>query len=547
MIEEFLTQNLNQHYDQLRNNRQRYTAHLIYIFSENLFLPREFRSKVLAVIISANDAELIEFMAYRSTIVDLRDAVRILKDQNDIPKLTSKRKIAINKSYLARMNPNKLHYHLLKYSGEAFREVIDLTHPHPTIFQDPDFQSVVFGENVGAIGEIRKILNADPSEEDVIKLMETYSIPWHYLKQRVKFGKAVYKKLIETESLPVLLRQINRLEYHDLIEKRLLKADKVKMNFFEIYGTWKQQLFGNKGQDKLVNLCEKALEDSIRNFPNMGKVAIVGDLSPSMDFAAEFSIMLSLVLSMAYEDSSLFFFNNKCTEVEIPSNFYDATQLVATTRTSGMTAPATVIELWNSKEYAYNFDTVIIITDECENRSGQSGRNFAHEWQIHQRSNPLTKLLFLSVGNYRFMTDSLNQLELEVNRIQIPENVATGFKMLQAILVSLAHPGLFEIQLSAIEKALGTKPVKEVQMNVNRERTYFVLSELIVTIKDLCVLSTGTRTFEKEIKTEATKLAIVLRSLGFVSDEQKLRSLDYSDFDTVELFLEELSTKIKLM
>ncbi|KKN93666.1 hypothetical protein LCGC14_0194990 [marine sediment metagenome] len=545
-MEEFLTQNLNQHYDQLRENKRRYTAHLIYIFSENLFLPREFKSKVIAAVISANDPELLELMAFRSTIVDLRDALRILKTQKNIPKLTSKRKVVINKFYLGRLSQSKLHYHILKYSGEAFREVIDLTHPHPTIFQDSDFQSVVFGENKGVIGEIRKILNAEPSEEDVIKLMETYSIPWHYLKQRVQFGEKVYKKLIETESLPVLLRQINRLDYHDLIEKKLLETDKVRMNFFEIYSTWKQQLFSNKGQDKLVNLCEIALKDSVRNFPNMGKVAIVGDISPSMEFAAEFSIMLSLVLGMAYEDSSLFFFHRDCIEADIPTDFYSATQLVARTRTASYTAPATVIDKW-IREY-YSFDTVIVITDEEENRPSQNGRGFAQEWKLYNLYNPLTKLLFLTVGDSRYMTDDLTHFELEATRIQIPDNVATGFKMLQAILVSLAHPGLFEIQLSVIEKALDSNPVKEVQMTVNRERSYFVLSELIVTIKDLCVLSdSGTRTFEKEIRTEATKLAIVLRSLGFVSDEQTLRNLDYSAFDTVELFLEELSTKIKLM
>lgn len=501
----------------------------------------------MAALISANDAELIEFMSYRSTIVDLRDALRLLKTVHTIPKLTSKRKETLNKHYLGKLNQAKLNYQILKYSGEAFREVIDQTHPHPDIFQDKDFQSVVFGNNIGQIGEIRSILNQKPKEDDIIKLMETYNIPWHYLKQRVTFTDKIYLKLIETESLPVILRRLRDFRsYIEPIEKKLLQTENLKMNFFELYEIWKSQTFSTNGQMHLVQLCEAALKDSTRNLTNLGKVAIVGDISPSMNFAAEFSIMLSLVLGMAYKDASLYFFSSDCENPALPPSFYGATQMVAKTHTKGGTAPGTVPEFWEKQKET--FDTVIIITDEQENRQSHRGWSFAQEWHRYILRNPLTKLLFLSVGRDQSMTRALDSLGHEFVRVSIPEVASEGFKILQALLVSLAHPGLFEIKISAIEHALKNKPVQEVQFTVNKERSFFILSELIVTIKDLCALSgTGNRTFEKEIRTESTKLAIVLKSLGFVSDETALRNLDYGDFDTVELFLEELTTKIKLM
>ncbi|MHA1503300.1 MAG: hypothetical protein ACTSSB_15800 [Candidatus Heimdallarchaeota archaeon] len=515
--------NLKYHYDKQREQKIEYVSQLIYSEGFQLNLPHEIKAVILAAAISHNDSELFSFAKeiLHCNILDVRDAIRLLSKQKEIPRLTSKRKVMINEEFFAKLPEETLRFHLLKYSEDAFREVIKLTHPHPDIFQDKTFQKNVFGQKGGVIGEIRDMLK-NPTLKDAKELIYDYKLPFHYL--RSKLPKSLFAKLIpsliETEALPVIMRNFGNLVIYNsqikllrLLENRISKIDHLQMNLGEL------SMFISRFEYKLtpgtITKLAKFGDNIIINSSkeiNLGdNIAIIGDASASMRYAIEFATMLATIINYRSKNSDLIFFNNTIFRPDkIPTNFTEVQDYVKKNQAYGATAPALVIE-----EYLKNktkFDTLLFITDEEETMSGNQYQNIGAASEEYLKFSPNTRFIFLTIGQSKGMTIALDNKGIPYVRLEISSNMDIAMKSIQTLLYTLASPLLKEITLKSIQKELdkGIEP-KAIVRQLKLKGFYFTLGQILTTIDDLTMLDIDNT---KIVISEMTKLKEILHALG---------------------------------
>lgn len=530
MMISLLEPDLKYHYDLMTTKKMDYFSHLIYTRGLQLNLPYEIKRFILGATISTNDSEFFSFIINQlhCNILDVRDAIRLINDQKEIPRLTSKRKRMINELFFAQLSPRTLLFHLLKYSTSAFREVIDLTHPHPDIFQDKTFQKNVFGEKGGEIGKIKDLLKK-PSLSNARELIHQYRLPFHYL--RAKLPKELFTKLIpdifEKEALSVLIRNYDWFNQYvpsnktkSLLSERIKRTDSLYMNLGELFLFIKKhrKTFPRKIIDKLCIFCDAIIDKASKEI-NLGeKVAIIGDASGSMDYAIDFATILTSIIYTKTLDAELHFFNREHIYPSIaPKNFDSTLKIVDEVKAEGATAPASVIEDFIAEKKQFN--TIIFVTDEKENTRGKQYPNLAAASVDYLHSFPSTKVIFLTVGKYQGMSDSLKEKGIQVSRIEITNNMDVALKSLQTLLYTLASPLLKKITLNIINEELdkGTTPQKIVdELKINGY--FFTLGQVLTTIDDLTMLDLD------DIKitvSEMTKLKEILFALGYtdLSDE----------------------------
>ncbi|MBD3190243.1 MAG: hypothetical protein GF308_06350 [Candidatus Heimdallarchaeota archaeon] len=526
--------NLKYHYELMTKNKMDYFTHLIYTEGFHLNLPYEVKRFILGAAISANDPELFSFIINHlyCNILDVRDAIRLINSQQEIPRLTSKRKKMINELFFAQLSPQTLLFHLLKYSTSAFQEVIDLTHPHPDIFQDKTFQKNVYGEKGGKIGEIKDILK-NPSLSSARELIHKYRLPFHYLKSKLpqKLVTELIPDIFEEEGLSVLIRNYEEFKPYipthqlkSLLSERISNTDSFQMNLGELFSFIKKyrKEFPQKVTEKLCTFCDVIIDEASQEI-NLGeKVAIIGDASGSMSYAIDFATILTSIIYTKALGAELHFFNSKHIYPSItPKNFESALKISEEVNARGYTAPAVVIEDFLVEKKQFN--TIIFVTDEQENTKGKKYPNLAAAFVDYLNLFPTTKILFLTVGKYRRMSDSLKEKGVEVARIKITNNMDVALKSLQTLLYTLASPLLKEITLNIINEELdkGVTPQKIVD-ELKVKGYFFTLGQVLTTIDDLTMLDLN------DIKitlAEMTKLKEILLALDYVALSNEITNI----------------------
>ncbi|NHK32322.1 MAG: hypothetical protein FK730_13285, partial [Asgard group archaeon] len=515
--------NLKYHFDKQEEQKMEYISHLVYSDGFRLNLPREVKPVILAAAISHNDPELFTFVIdlLHCNILDVRDAIRILKKQKEMPKLTSKRKVMINDHFFARLDEETLRFHLLKYSSDAFREVINLVHTHPDTFQDKTFQKNVYGEKLGVIGEIRDILK-NPTISSAKALIYKYKLPFHYL--RSKLPKSIFSKILptifETEALSVLIRNLQNFtafEEHSkliqLLNKRIMKTDQLLMNLGELYifiRNNEKNLPANV-KTRLYNYCDEIIKKASKEINLGDNVAIIGDASGSMVYAIEFASLLTSIINLRSKNPELIFFNDTTFAPKvIPKKFKDVLTIAANNKARGSTAPSLVIEEFLKKKKS--FETLIFITDEVETTKGKKYKQIGEACADYIKQYPNTKILFLTVGRSQYMTGNLTIKNVPFTRLEITDNMDIALKSIQTLLYTLASPLLKEITIKSIQKELdkGTEPNKIVR-EIKMKGYYFTLGQTLTIIDDLTMLDIDDTTM---IISELTKLKEILVALG---------------------------------
>lgn len=517
--------NLKYHYDKQKEEKIEYISQLIYTEAFHLNLPHQIKAVILAGAISHNDPELFSIAVelLHCNILDVRDAIRLLNRQRQIPRLTSKRKIMINETFFAKIPAETLRFHILKYSANAFREVFNVTHPHPDIFQDKNFQKNVYGEKGGVIGEIRDILKT-PTLDAAKKLIYDYKLPFHYV--RSKLPKALFAKVIptmfKTEALPVLIRNYdyfaNIVGYsvvQRLIEERIMKTEKLQMNLGELSKFIKKnkKTLSKRVKQKLTNYCDEIIVNASKEINLGDNIAIIGDASGSMVYAIEFATMFAAIINYRSKNSDLIFFNDTIFRPsKIPENFSDVQDYVAKNKARGSTAPALVIEEYLKKKT--KFDTLIFITDEWETMKGNKYSNIGTACKDYTLFSPNSRIIFLTVGRDRGMSTKLEHYGIPYTRLEISSEMDIALKSIQTLLFTLASPLLKEITLKSIQKELdlGTKP-KEIVRRLKMKGFYFTLGQILTTIDDLTMLDIDNT---RIVISEMTKLKEILQALGHI-------------------------------
>ncbi len=515
--------NLKYHFDKQKGQKVEYVSQLIYSEGFQLSLPHQIKAVILAAAISHNDSELFSIAKeiLRCNILDVRDAIRLLAKQKEIPRLTSKRKVMINEEFFAKIPEETLRFHLLKYSEDAFREVIKLTHPHPDIFQDKTFQKNVFGEKGGTIGEIRDILK-NPTLKDAKKLIYKYKLPFHYVRSKLSESlfTALIPNLIETEALPVIIRNFGNLATYEsqttllhLLEKRISKIDHLQMNLGELstFITLFENKISIEFKTKLTKYCDEIIINASKEINLGDNIAIIGDASGSMSFAIKFASMLASIVNLRSKNSDLIFFNDTIFRpAKIPTNFAEVQDFVKENKARGTTAPALVIEEYLKKKK--KFDTLLFITDEEETMHGKKYRNIGTASRDYIKFSPNTRFIFLTVGHSKGMTEALASQGIPFVRLEISSNMDIAMKSIQTLLYTLASPLLKEITLKSIQKELdkGIEP-KAIVRQLKLKGFYFTLGQILTTIDDLTMLDIDNT---KIVISEMTKLKEILHALG---------------------------------
>jgi len=90
-----IEQDLKYHYQKQQEHQIEYMSHLIYTQGFRLNIPPEIKRYILGGAISNGNIELFESIVdlLYCNILDVRDAIRLINNQKEIPRLTSKRKI----------------------------------------------------------------------------------------------------------------------------------------------------------------------------------------------------------------------------------------------------------------------------------------------------------------------------------------------------------------------------------------------------------------------------------------------------------------------
>ena len=517
--------NLKYHYDKQKEFKLDYISQLIYTEGFQLNLPHQIKAVILAGAISHNDPELFSIAVelLHCNILDVRDAIRLLQKQKQIPRLTSKRKKMINETFFAKLPEEKLRFHLLKYSTDAFREVINLTHPHPDVFQDKTFQKNVYGEKGGIIGMIRDILK-NPTIKDAKKLIYEFNLPFHYVRSKLPktFFAKVVPTLFKTESLPVLIRNFeNLVQYVDysevqrLLEERIMKSEKLQMNLGELSNFIMKNDIALSKRVKLMltNYCDEIILNASKEINLGDNIAIIGDASGSMSFAIEFATMLATIINFRSRNSDLVFFNNLLFRpIKIPENFTEVQDYVKKNKARGSTAPALVIEEYLKKKA--KFDTLLFITDEWETMKGKKYANIGAACKAYTQFSPNTRFIFLTIGKGNDMSRKMDQYGVPFVRLEISSNMDIALKSIQTLLFTLSSPLLKEITLKSIQKELdlGTEP-KAIVRQLKMKGFYFTLGQILTTIDDLTMLDIDNT---RIVISEMTKLKEILQALGHI-------------------------------
>ncbi len=136
---------------------------------------------MLSYAVDNTDRKLFQFILKRSTPADIRDWIRDSRSG----KVTSTFKDLINE-YLYDTAPNTLQFWYHKYSGDVFREIFDVTHPHPDKWQLLWFQKSVYGERApedSLIHKLREARKASQQTKDELEEFLKARVAWHYLSQ----------------------------------------------------------------------------------------------------------------------------------------------------------------------------------------------------------------------------------------------------------------------------------------------------------------------------------------------------------------------------
>lgn len=158
-----------------------------------------------------------------------------------------------------------------------------------------------------------------------------------------------------------------------------------------------------------LNMCEglkKSANEQLNKLKvDLGKVAILGDASASMNVAIKTASIIGCVLSQVC-DAEIRLFNTKDIPLPKPKNVNDVIELTKQFKANNATAPAvSLVPYYENKQ---KVDIFIVVTDEEENTSSTGKSNWYNKGNVDgymfaelykkyiEEINPSTKLVFIS-------------------------------------------------------------------------------------------------------------------------------------------------------
>ena len=411
-----------EHLVAISGDKEMYFATLMNLLERDISLHEEAKSMVLAVILadaryrnSYNRGFLTYlFSRYDFGIREIRDAIWLMRNG----KLPPKRKYKQSKesyrqsreSAASRIGPspvgrrlNRRQRDVLKeiiyamkphelersYAAnvEVWREVFKYLHTNPKNLQLDWFQEAVYGASVPEDSYIALVRSL--THKNALEYMSTHRIPLKEYRKRMKITPEILAELVQWLDVKSLVRQRNMLfgegkaleakdrENYDAILKQRL--DEFKGALYLNYGEVINVLEDDRIDEDLRLALAKQLRRNITRFPIplSGRVRLIVDNSPSMDKAVILAFHLLLLMSMQITEHDIVLVNrvsSRQDEIEQryglelpPKSILDAVRMSKVVGCEGMTNLASSLQDVLVEEES-KFDSVIFLTDECENQ-----------------------------------------------------------------------------------------------------------------------------------------------------------------------------------
>lgn len=232
---------------------------------------------------------------------DVREFVTFCRTKKARKGLGGQAKVMVQ-HYLRHMSE----YHAVKYGsansqGITVRDILRMTHPKPkTEAQRELFGWLVNGwKDVGSepspsnpkVWALEKIKRST-DEKEIIKLVEDHKLPFEVVIPSVqKMTKGIWNALLQGMPYMALLRNLNTMERHGLLEdktvlnrivKRISDPEQVRKSKQFPFRFW-NALNAAKGPQAIKDALADALEASFANMPEIkGRVCVSNDISYSM-------------------------------------------------------------------------------------------------------------------------------------------------------------------------------------------------------------------------------------------------------------------------
>ncbi|MHA2335505.1 MAG: hypothetical protein ACXAEU_25975, partial [Candidatus Hodarchaeales archaeon] len=582
-----------EHLQALEDDYYRYWGTLLLLTTSDVHLSKEIKSTTIAAVLAKKDKEIFQWLMSKRyyNMLEIRDAIRLLrgelKQKGKVGYGSGPRKMV--KKWFSSLSEEELTNSLTKYSYDAWREVIDLTHSHPSDFQVEWFQKAVYGAPVpenSKLGRLRKFKDASKEEQrEIIKKEGVHA--YHHLRRKTEGDEELSNDQARVMALAQLIRhheRFNNLEVDKILLERLEKQEKaIHMNFAEFLN----RIMVLRKQDKVNNelgAIRLDIANELERLADLGiekqninldyPVALLVDKSASMEEAIHTGVPLAAILASRNPDETkMVLFGSNAEIMKPPSNMNEALSCLKKVKVEGYTCPAAALVEIDKLDFVPK--TLVIVTDEGENvKARYHGEECSFsELLEHFYAPRYPRVIFITIGNLApLMTSSVNLTPLmsipSLSSKNIPYEKFTvdakqaDFSFVENLLVMVKHSKeiIQKIQEETVAKKLKRNVEKDNKLDIaSVERTIhgvgasmFSLGEVVTSLSDLTMLKWSKKADYINTMTEIKVLGDSLKLPEFVSEVEKevlhlakLKELDDEYFQRIQIKTIEWGVKLK--
>lgn len=313
----------------------------------------------------------------------------------------------IKKYWLKHIPSHKLELFAIGMPTRQWQRLADILHISPKDFTLPWFLNYVYTNKAPNDSLLDKFNKLKKDGSNLYNFLVNSNIDYDLIRATINEKKIVVndqckKYLGENLSNDKYLwywEEIRSNCADDKLIKKLVDGDILNIS----YGKLMERILTirNSGSYELYKcLLSRANEQMINMKLNLGKVAILGDASASMQIAINTSNIIASILCNLC-DAEIRLFRNNDQLIQSPKTAHDVIEFSKTHCAGGSTSPASSLyPYYDSKKH---IDTFIVVTDEEENTAhngsygANSGYMFAPLYKKYlEEINPNVKLVFVS-------------------------------------------------------------------------------------------------------------------------------------------------------